>query len=356
MASLVPANESGRIPGQPDSYIENVKAITTRGGKSTRDPPYPNPAGTNGIAKEVPSSDSADKEVQLEKIVPQEYCDTWLLSFHQRSRKPSVDEQFARFAEVIQKIHINVPLLDAMQVPTYARYLKDMLNNKRLLPTMEVVKLTEQCSSVILHKLPEKKKDPGCPTITCSIGAQQFDQAFCDLGASISVMPKDVPDKLNFTVLTPTLMCLQLADLSVHYPTGIAEDVPVKIRDFFIPVDFVVLDMDMGKETPLILGRPFLSTAGANIDVGMGSIRFDINGKEKSLSFIRGRAEPTEYSNGRSGATQDGQPGEIHAEFSGEGNNDAQEPLLEDAGKTTHTGQEARAVGSEEAAVRTKAK
>jgi hypothetical protein len=63
LASLVPENETGRIPGQPNSSIENVKAITTRGGKSTRDPPYPNPAETNGISKEVPSNDSADKEV-----------------------------------------------------------------------------------------------------------------------------------------------------------------------------------------------------------------------------------------------------------------------------------------------------
>nr|AAN64464.1 hypothetical protein [Oryza sativa Japonica Group] len=173
----------------------------------------------------------------------EEYCDTRLLSFPQRSRKPSVDEQFARFVEVIQKIHFNVPLLHAMQVPTYARYLKDILNNKRPLPTTEVVKLTEQCSNIILHKLPEKKKDPG-----------------------VSIMPKDIFDKLNFTVLAPTPMRLQLADSSVRYPAWIAEDVPVKIQNFFIPVDFVVLNMDMGKETPLILGRLFLSTAGVNID------------------------------------------------------------------------------------------
>jgi hypothetical protein len=72
LASLVPANETGRIPRQTDSSVENVKAITTRGGKSTRDPPYPNPAGTNGISKEAPSNDSTDKEVQREKTVPQE--------------------------------------------------------------------------------------------------------------------------------------------------------------------------------------------------------------------------------------------------------------------------------------------
>ncbi len=98
-------------------------------------------------------------------------------------------------------------------------------------------------------------------------------------------MPKDVFDKLNFTVLAPTPMRLQLADSSVRYPAGIAEDVPVKIWDFFIPVDFVVLDMETGKETPLIQGRPFLSTAGANIDVGTGSIHFHINGKEEKFEF-----------------------------------------------------------------------
>ena len=99
---------------------------------------------------------------------------------------------------------------------TYARYLKDILNNKRPLPTTEVVKLTEHCSNLILHKLLEKKKDPGCPTITCSIGAQQFDQALCDLGANVSIMPKDVFNKLNFTVLSLTPICLQLADSSVR--------------------------------------------------------------------------------------------------------------------------------------------
>ncbi|KAK3118733.1 hypothetical protein QOZ80_9BG0705840 [Eleusine coracana subsp. coracana] len=224
LAAAVPTAESGKIPGQPETPLENVNA-------------------------------------------------------------PTVDEQFTRFVEVIQKLHINVPLLDAIQVPTYARYLKDLISNKRPLPTTEIVKLTEECSAAILNRLPEKKKDPGCPTITCSIGTQNFDHALCDLGASVSVMPKDVFDKLNCTTLSPTTMQLQLADSTVCYPAGIAEDIPVKIRDCFIPVDFVVLDMDVGKSTPLILGHPFLSTADARIDVGAGEIRFHINGKEEKFDF-----------------------------------------------------------------------
>ena len=98
-------------------------------------------------------------------------------------------------------------------------------------------------------------------------------------------MPKVVFDKLNFTHLTPTPMHLQLADSSVRYLEGIAEDIPVRVRDYFIPVDFIVLDMEISKETPLILGRPFLSTTGAHIDVGVGEIRFNINGKEEKFPF-----------------------------------------------------------------------
>jgi len=74
---------------------------------------------------------------------------------------------------------------------------------------------------VILNYFPIKKKDLGCLTIESSIGDQNFENALCDLGASISVMPKRVFDKLNYSTLTPTLMCLQLADQSIHYPHGL---------------------------------------------------------------------------------------------------------------------------------------
>ena len=117
------------------------------------------------------------------------------------------NEQFGQFIEVIKKLYVNIPLLDAMQVPTYAKYIKDILGNKRTLTTTEVVQLTEECSAAILDPLLEKK-DPGCPTITCSIGSQHFSHALCDLGESISVMPKVVYDKLNYHEFAPTAMCL----------------------------------------------------------------------------------------------------------------------------------------------------
>jgi hypothetical protein len=121
------------------------------------------------------------------------------------------------------------------------------------LPTTEIIKLTEECSAAILNTSLIKKKDPGCPAIECSIGNQYFYNALCDLGASVSVMPKVVFDKLKHRTLVPTSMCLQLADQSVRYPSRITENVPIKIREFLVPIDFVVLDMHPDSRVSLIL-------------------------------------------------------------------------------------------------------
>jgi hypothetical protein len=163
-----------------------------------------------------------------------------------------------------------MPLVDALQVPTYYRYFKDILANKYEIETLGVdhVKMSEECSAAIASGV-EKQKDPGCPTIPCSVGSFNFEKVLCDLGASVSVMPRDVFEKLRL-LLQPTGMCLELGDNSIRYPLGIAEDVPVKVGHHFIPVDFVVLEMGEREKPPLILGRPFLKTVGATIDVCKG--------------------------------------------------------------------------------------
>ncbi|XP_039827230.1 uncharacterized protein LOC120688957 [Panicum virgatum] len=78
---------------------------------------------------------------------------------------------------------------------------------------------------------------------------------------------------------------VEMADYVSESIHDFVPDGPVKIMDCFIPVNFVVLDLDVSKETLLILGRPFLSTAGAQINVGAGEIRFNINGKEEKFLF-----------------------------------------------------------------------
>lgn len=172
-----------------------------------------------------------------------------------------------------------------MQVSIYAKYLKDILLNKQPMPDSEVVKLTEACNAAILNTLVGKKKDPGCLTIACSIRQQCFENTLYDLGASMSVVPKVAFDQLNYTSLVPMDTCSQLMNQSVCYLLGITEDVPVKIRKFFVPVDFVVLDTEVDAKTPLILGRPFLSTANASIDIDVGVIHLHINAKDEKFNF-----------------------------------------------------------------------
>jgi hypothetical protein len=178
-----------------------------------------------------------------------------------------------------------MPLLDALQVPTYSHYFKDILANKYEIATLGVdhVKMPEECSAAIANGL-EKQKDPGCTTIPCFVGSFNFEKALCDLGESVSVMPRDVFEKLRLP-LEPTGMCLELGDNSIRYPLGIVEDVPVKVGHHFIPVDFVVLKMGEREKPPLILGRPLLKTVGATIAVGKREIMFDINGERSSFKF-----------------------------------------------------------------------
>ena len=179
---------------------------------------------------------------------------------------------------MVRRLTINMPLLDALQVPTYSCYFKDIMGNKREIPP-STIKLTEECSTAIANEALEKKRDPRCPTIPCSIGSLMFERALCDLGASVSVMPKNVFEKLR-------LPEPELADNSVRYPLGIAEDVPVKTGEHLVPVDCVILDMGEGGKTPLILGRPFLKTTRVNIDVGKGRSSSTSMAPQASSSFI----------------------------------------------------------------------
>jgi hypothetical protein len=175
--------------------LEKVNTTTTRGGKSTRDPPYLTRTGkTPVVVQEEKKDDKVEEVIPQEKELLQDFHDTTLLLFLRGNQKAKMHEQFGKFVEAIQKLYINIPLLDVIQVPTYVKYLRDIFNNKRPLPSTKVIKLTEKCSVAILNTSLLKKKDPGCPTIDCSIETQNFENALCDLGASVGVIPKKVFD------------------------------------------------------------------------------------------------------------------------------------------------------------------
>ncbi|XP_020272432.1 uncharacterized protein LOC109847612 [Asparagus officinalis] len=192
------------------------------------------------------------------------------LPFPQRLAKVKLEKQFGKFLEILKKLHINIPFTEAIsQMPSYAKFLKEILSNKRKLEEYETVALTEECSAIIQNKLPPNLKDPGSFSIPCVIGNVSINRALCDLGASVSLMPMSIYKKLGIGDLKPTTISLQLADRSVKYPVGILEDVPIQVGKFFIPVDFVILEMEEDSNIPIILGRPFIATAGAIIMLKM---------------------------------------------------------------------------------------
>ncbi|RVW23642.1 Retrovirus-related Pol polyprotein from transposon 17.6 [Vitis vinifera] len=164
--------------------------------------------------------------------------------------------------EVLRQVKVNIPLLDMIkQVPTYAKFLKDLCTVKRGLQVTKNAFLTEQVSAIIQSKSPVKYKDPGCPTISVNIGGTHVEKALLDLGASV-----------------------------VKIPRGVIEDVLVQVDKFYYPVDFVVLDTDSSvKEenyVPIILGRPFLATSNAIVNCRNGVMQLTFGNMTLELNIF----------------------------------------------------------------------
>ena len=110
-------------------------------------------------------------------------------------------------------------------------------------------------------------KDPGSFTIPCPIGKYEFKKALCDSGASINLMALSVVQRMSLGELTPTTITLQMVDRSMAQPESVLEDVLVKVGKFIFLVDFVIMKMEEDTQVPFLLGRPFLATGAALIDV-----------------------------------------------------------------------------------------
>nr|GEW08590.1 reverse transcriptase domain-containing protein [Tanacetum cinerariifolium] len=169
--------------------------------------------------------------------------------------------------------------------------LKALLSNKEKLQELSNTPLNENCSAVILKKLPEKLRDPGKFLIPCGFSELKC-KALADLGASINLMPLSVWKKLGLPDLIPTRMTLELANRAIYTPDGIARDVFVPVGKFTFLADFFVVDYESDPRVPLILGRPFLRTARALIDVHGeemilrdGDERLTLNMKHDTASY-----------------------------------------------------------------------
>ncbi|GJV66848.1 reverse transcriptase domain-containing protein [Tanacetum coccineum] len=122
------------------------------------------------------------------------------------------------------------------------------------------------------QKSTQKLGDPGKFLIPCDFPGMDVCHALADLGASINLMPLSISKKLSLLELTPTRMTLELADRSITRPKGVAEDVFIKVGKSHFPTDFVVVDFEADPRVPLILGRSFLRTGRALIDVYEGEL------------------------------------------------------------------------------------
>ncbi|XP_016544421.2 uncharacterized protein LOC107844544 [Capsicum annuum] len=159
------------------------------------------------------------------------------------------------------------------------------LLTKKQKVSFEPVDNIHHCGVVSSQSLVQKKPDPGAFTIPCTVRSIKFTKALCDLGASINMMTHDIYKKLGLGEPTPTMMCLVMEDRSVKQPVGILYDVPIKVDDFILPVDFMILDCDVDFEVPIILGIPLLATGRVLVNMELNELKFRYGKKEAKFKM-----------------------------------------------------------------------
>ncbi|XP_004295618.1 PREDICTED: uncharacterized protein LOC101300039 [Fragaria vesca subsp. vesca] len=326
LATVVGEREKGKFPSQPlpnpkgqfqisepssslNSHEQVQSIATLRSGKQVD-----NKVQMPDLDDEAPINKSKDGEVPTSpdnhsssapKIRTHPVADQPVRNyvpkalFPQRLVNSKTGAQFGEILEVFKRVNINIPFLDAIQqVPLYAKFLKDLCTLKRKTNVPKKAFLTEQVSSIIQRKSPVKYKDPGNPTISCTIGENHFKRALLDLGASVNLLPYSVYAQMGLGGMKPTRVVLQLADRLVKYPRGIVEDVLVQVDKFYFPVDFIILDTqpasNLSDEIPVILGRPFLATCYANISCRSGMMTISFGNMTLDLNIFSISKQPLE--------------------------------------------------------------
>ncbi|GJY31482.1 reverse transcriptase domain-containing protein [Tanacetum coccineum] len=257
----------------------DVKEVITRGGKATTLDDHDN--DTNVLPKE-PIVVELEKPAESNKnltndqpqitsklvVQPSNEVQPPPVPFPKRFRKERDKAQQKKFLENLKQLYINLPFIEALaQMP--------------------------KCSVVLLNKLPSKEKDPGSFTIPCDIGQLHIDNALADLGASISLRSYTMYKKLGLGEPKATRMSLELADRSIQYLRGIIKNLLIKVDKFVLLIDFVILDMPEDSRVPIILGRPFLATARAMIDVFNKKITLRVGDDEVIFKVDQSIKRPT---------------------------------------------------------------
>ncbi|XP_042057823.1 uncharacterized protein LOC121802234 [Salvia splendens] len=285
---------------------ENISEVSLRSGKVYQGPCHPaiSPATGSGQSRKkegefsrvdqvkekgkekvggVASEESQKEETERVKPYPYRGMVT-------RKRDATID-----VASMFKDVDVKVPLLTALKIPPISKFIKDYLAGKvneegRLI-------IDENVSAIIQRRdLPSKKNDPRMFTLPISIGDIQVEHAMCDLGASINVMTYSIYRKLGAAAkLVDTDIMIQLADRSCIHPEGILEDVIFKVNNFLYPADFFVIKMTKPatkESSGVLLGRSFLSTASAVIDVRQGTMKLSFNGEQLTFEIDKAVRKP----------------------------------------------------------------
>ncbi|XP_042413239.1 uncharacterized protein LOC122002218 [Zingiber officinale] len=206
----------GTFPGKPNlNPVEHCNRIELRSGRTMG---YPQITTQNELNSEKEPSlplpnqtQNRDGEEATKKVEEtlQAAPQNQTIPFPQKLIESQKDEEFNRFLKKIKEICIEVPLIDALhQMPKFTKFLKRILSNRRQKSDFETVALIENCSVLLMVNSPPKLQDPGSFSIPCKIGSELISRAFCDLGASVSLLPYTLCKKLGLQNIKLTTMAL----------------------------------------------------------------------------------------------------------------------------------------------------
>ncbi|RYR38891.1 hypothetical protein Ahy_A09g044190 isoform A [Arachis hypogaea] len=168
---------------------------------------------------------------------------------------------YSRFLDLFASLNVNIPFIKAIQqMSAFIKYMKELLPRKSSLKGGQTIVMNKECSALIQHELPTKGRDPG---------------------------------NFHINEILPTDVVIRLANKTQKQAIGVLENVLLKVGKYFLPTDFVILDMEESHLHPIILGRPFLATARALIDVEKGELILRIH--DEQLSFNVFKEEDQEY-------------------------------------------------------------
>ncbi|GJX84160.1 reverse transcriptase domain-containing protein [Tanacetum coccineum] len=242
-----------------------MKAITTRSGVAYKGPSIPtNPSPKKVVEQETEETTDKEQtnfqgstahilppvnpipilEPDVPKTLPKPNIPYPLRCNNQKSRDKA-SNQMEKIFQFFQDLRFDISFVDALLLmPRFAPTIKSLLMNKEKLLELAKIPLNENCSAMLLKKIPEKLGDPGKFLIPCNFPGMDVCHALADLGTSINLTPLSFLEKTLFTRTYTNSETLELANRSITHPKGLAEDVFVKVGKFHFPTDFVVVDFE----------------------------------------------------------------------------------------------------------------